>query len=96
MCKHVWNFFKDLIRGIHAGLVHSSGLLEVRGSCLEQDTSLDDTFVVFIAPPHQKNASIVPQIGHGPFLPYHLQLSQIILPSATTYFEVLTATLNKQ
>ena len=47
-------FFKDLIRGIHVGLVHSSGLLEMRGSCLEQDTSLDDTFVVFIAPSPQK------------------------------------------
>jgi hypothetical protein len=39
-------FFKDLIGGIHAGLVHSSGLLEMRGSCLKQDTSLDDAFVV--------------------------------------------------
>jgi hypothetical protein len=44
-------FLEDLIRGISAGLVHSGGLLEKRGSCLEQDTSLYDIFVVFMAPP---------------------------------------------
>jgi hypothetical protein len=44
-------FFKDLVRGIHAGLVHSSDLLEMRGSCLEHGISLYDISVVFITPP---------------------------------------------